>query len=237
MTSYDAEDTDFSAELAAPDRPEIPCAPAELSLRDRRRAREKLRIEKAALRLLLDRGFTDVTAEDFAEAAQISRRTFFRYFPARDNVLTGVYMRSLDNLFRLIRTRPASESLIEAVVNASRMDVVPSDDPDEIEIAELTMQLLAENAEAWERSEGHTRNAILEGYTDVVAYRLRLAGRDPAGAPIIAASLWAASCNIFLQWLGSGMQGNMPDLLLGALQSVRDALAYEPVQDGKTRMN
>jgi len=229
MTSLDAE---TAQDFQPTDEPD-PTGP---SLRDLRRTREKLRIEKAALRLLLERGFDDVTAEDFAEAAQISRRTFFRYFPARDDVLTGVYMRSLENLFRLIRERPAAESLIEAVVNASRMDVVPADDPDEAEIAGLTMRLLAENEEAWERSEGHTRNAILAGYTEVVAYRLELAGRDPAGAPIIAASLWAASCNIFLQWLGGGMKGNMPDLLLGALQTVRDALAYDPARDGKTRM-
>lgn len=236
MTSLDAQGADHLLPQTAPDALDGPADP-ESSLRDRRRAREKLRIEKAALTLLLERGFDDVTAEDFARAAQISRRTFFRYFPARDDVLTGVYMRSLNNLFRLIRARPSDESLIEAVVNASRMDVVPSDDPDEIEIADLTMRLLAQNEEAWERSEGHTRNAILEGYTEVVAYRLSLAGRDPAGAPIVAASLWAASCNIFLQWLRTGMQGNMPDLLLGALQTVREALTYDSVKTGKTRMN
>jgi len=234
MNSLAGESLETSIPRSARDAPDIPAA---ASLRDLRRTREKLRIEKAALRLLLERGFDNVTADDFAEAAQISRRTFFRYFPARDDVLTGVYMRSLNNLFHLIRSRPSEESLIEAVANASRMDVVPSDDPDEIEIARLTMQLLAENEEAWERSEGHTRNTILQGYTEVVAYRLGLAGRDPAGAPIVAASLWAASCNIFLQWLSGGMRGNMPDLLLSALQTVRDALAFDPASDGKTRMN
>lgn len=195
---------------------------------DVRRAKERLRIEKAALKLLLERGFYDVTADDIAEAAEISRRTFFRYFPSRDDVLTGVHMRSLLHLFELLRARPASESLIEALVNASRQDLLPSADQDEVEIAELSKQLMAKYEEAWERAVGQARNAIQECFTEVVSFRLKAAGQDPAGAPIIAASLWAVSCHVFLQWLRGGYKGSLPDYLLDALQTLRDSLAYEP---------
>jgi AcrR family transcriptional regulator len=196
--------------------------------RNLRRERERLRIEKAALKLLLEKGFDAVTAEDIAEAAEISRRTFFRYFPSRDEVLCGVYLRALLHLFDLLRARPLEEPLIEALVNAARIDMVPTTDPDELEIAELTRLLMARHGEAWRRAVGQAQNAILDGYTDVVSYRLQAAGRNPAGARLIAASLWAVSCEVFFQWLQSGDRRSLPDLLLDGLHTVGDALAGTP---------
>lgn len=219
MPAFDSD----VAELPTPD--EHAPAPSE---RDLRRARERLRIEKAALNLLLARGFDDVTADDIAEAAGISRRTFFRYFPSRDEVLCGVYIRALLHLFDLLRARPIEESLIESLVNAARLDLVPSTDPDELEIAALSRRLMATDSEAWQRAVAQAQKPILDAYTDVVAFRLRAAGRDPAGARIISASLWAVSCQVFFQWLQGGCQGSLPDILLDGLQTLRDALAYEP---------
>jgi TetR/AcrR family transcriptional regulator, regulator of mycofactocin system len=194
--------------------------------REARRARERLRIEKAAL--LLARGFDAVTADDIAEAAAISRRTFFRYFPSRDEVLCGVYIRALLHLFELMRARPIEEPLIEALVNAARLDMLPSTDPDELEIAGLTRRLMARDGDAWQRAVWPAQGAILGNYTGVVSFRLAAAGRDPSGARLIAASLWAVSCDVFFQWLGSPDRSSLPDLLLAGLQTVRDALAHEP---------
>jgi AcrR family transcriptional regulator len=211
------------AETMVADRLADPPAPTVVE-RNLRRVRERLRIEKAALKLLLERGFEAVTAEDIAEAAEISRRTFFRYFPSRDEVLCGVYLRALLHLFDLLRARPLQETLVEALVNAARIDMVPTTDPDELEIAELTRLLMARHAEAWRRAVGQAQNAILDGYTDVVSYRLHAAGRDPAGARLIAASLWAVSCEVFFDWLQQEDPGSLPDLLLDGLRTVSEAL-------------
>jgi AcrR family transcriptional regulator len=202
-------------------------SPISPNSRDQRRARERLRIEKAAVKLLLERGFDAVTAEDIAEAAGISRRTFFRYFPSRDEVLCGVYIRALVHLFDLLRSRPTEEPLIEALVNAARLDLVPSTDPDELELADLSRRLMATHGEAWQRAVAQAQEPILAGYTDVVAFRLRARGRNPAGAGIIAASMWAVSSHVFFEWLQSGYEGSLPDLLLGAFGTLRDALAFE----------
>ncbi|UFS60189.1 TetR family transcriptional regulator [Subtercola endophyticus] len=44
-------------------------------------------LRRAALELFESKGFEATTAEDIALAAGISRRTFFRYFPVREDVL------------------------------------------------------------------------------------------------------------------------------------------------------
>lgn len=74
-------------------------------LRDRKRAETRAAIIRAATDLFLDRGFTATSATDIANAAGISRRTFFHYFPAKEDVLfhhlEGHIRAALDALDRL----------------------------------------------------------------------------------------------------------------------------------------
>jgi len=52
--------------------------------REQKKARTREAIIQASLELFLERGFEGTTADDIAEAAGISRRTFFRYFPTKE---------------------------------------------------------------------------------------------------------------------------------------------------------
>ena len=64
----------------------------EPSLRDRRRQETTTLIAEAAVDLALDRGWADVTVDDIAARAGISRRTFFNYFPSKDEALFHLAM-------------------------------------------------------------------------------------------------------------------------------------------------
>ncbi|MCL4235315.1 MAG: TetR family transcriptional regulator, partial [Deltaproteobacteria bacterium] len=55
--------------------------------REDKKARTRDAIFHAAVRLAESRGFDATSVEDIAAAAQISPRTFFRYFPAKDHVM------------------------------------------------------------------------------------------------------------------------------------------------------
>lgn len=51
--------------------------------RERKRRQTRERIEQAAMTLFLQRGFDATTIEDITEAADVSKRSFFDYFPPR----------------------------------------------------------------------------------------------------------------------------------------------------------
>jgi AcrR family transcriptional regulator len=79
-----------------------------------RRILVSLRIERAGLELLSERGFDDVTVDQIATAAAISTRTFFRYFRNPRDVLTAVPLRESRRMCRALLARPADESLLDS---------------------------------------------------------------------------------------------------------------------------
>lgn len=58
-------------------------------LRNRKKAKTRFSIEKAALELVIDRGYDQVTVEDICKLADVSRMTFFNYFPSKAAAVTG----------------------------------------------------------------------------------------------------------------------------------------------------
>ncbi len=55
--------------------------------RERRRTRTMRTIQGEALALFAERGYEETTVDDIADAADISPRTFFRYFPTKEDVV------------------------------------------------------------------------------------------------------------------------------------------------------
>jgi AcrR family transcriptional regulator len=80
-------------------------------LRERKRTRTRLMIQTEALRLFNDKGYAETTVEEMADAAAISPRTFFRYFPSKEDVVIWDEYdpRALD----LLTSRPDDEPLAE----------------------------------------------------------------------------------------------------------------------------
>lgn len=56
-------------------------------LRERKRRQTRQRLAETGLRLFLEKGYDETTLDAIAEAAGVSRRTFFHYFDQKEDIL------------------------------------------------------------------------------------------------------------------------------------------------------
>jgi len=87
----------------------------EATLRERKKLATRRALRVAALDLFAAKGFSKVTVEDIAAAADVSPRTFFNYFPSKEAVLFGSDAHLLEEVRRQVVAEPASFSAFEAL--------------------------------------------------------------------------------------------------------------------------
>jgi AcrR family transcriptional regulator len=83
------------------------------TLNERRREQTRTAIADAAVELFIERGFAETTMEDVAEAAGVSRRTAYRYFPSKGDLVFEQPRRWLGHFDAEIATRHPGESMRE----------------------------------------------------------------------------------------------------------------------------
>ena len=84
--------------------------------RTRRRVREE--IVDVALALFLDQGFEETTVDQVVAAVGISRRSFFRYFGTKEDIVLGDLAEQGPVILEALRRRPDDEPVWEALRHA-----------------------------------------------------------------------------------------------------------------------
>jgi AcrR family transcriptional regulator len=90
------------------------------SLRERNKRRTAQAVADAALRLFERRGFEQTTIADIASAAEISRRTFFRYFADKEELFFAEDERLLETIQEALDHSPKDEPLLDLARRATR---------------------------------------------------------------------------------------------------------------------
>jgi AcrR family transcriptional regulator len=97
--------------------------------RERRRVRTMREIQGEALRLFESQGYAETTVDQIAEASDISPRTFFRYFPTKEDVVLWDEYDAV--IGELLMARPPDEPLGETlrVVTRAAIEGLYRNDP------------------------------------------------------------------------------------------------------------
>jgi TetR/AcrR family transcriptional regulator, regulator of mycofactocin system len=191
------------------------------SLRERKKAATHSELMTAALSLFDERGFDQTTVEEIAAAADVAPRTFFRYFPAKVDVLFADHMERVALLRETLATRSPDEPVVEAVRRASLAGVATvAADPSLF----LTRSRLVASIPA-----AHAHGRHLDADFENVIAEAVLAGRksDPATdleARVVARTAWGAVCAARDAWLASDGELDPRDLLNEAFDFVQHGL-------------
>jgi len=89
-----------------------------LPLRARARLAVKAQVAEIALELFLSQGFEQTTIDQIAKAAGMSRATFFRYFPTKEDVVLGMAEDYARHARDALEQRPDNEPVWTALRNA-----------------------------------------------------------------------------------------------------------------------
>ena len=81
----------------------------------RRRVTSQAELEQVAFDLFAVNGFEQTTIEDIAVAAGIGRRTFFRYFPSKNDVPWGMFEVELERMRARLKACPRDVQLMDAI--------------------------------------------------------------------------------------------------------------------------
>lgn len=143
-----------------------------MGLRERKKAVTKTSIQKCALNLFREHGYHTTTVEQIAQEAGISRRTFFRYFPKKEDVvLHDAYDLRILEAFE---AQPPELGPIEALRNAMKETHSSMSDSDLIEERERN-KLISTVPELRLQSLNKITQ-LMSWLTEAVAKR---SGRDP----------------------------------------------------------
>jgi AcrR family transcriptional regulator len=189
------------------------------SLRERNKARTRAELEEAAVALFASRGFDRVTVDDIAAASGVSRRTFFRYFDSKEDVLLADQAQRLVDLRAAFVDRPPDEPLVAAVRKALLViaDAYEDERPTmfvKIRLIFSTPSVMARNLErqvAWE-------NTLAE----LIAERLGVDVATSLEARVLGTSAIAAVRAAVGVWLDSGGAANLHDVCAEALDILLD---------------
>lgn len=156
--------------------------------RQKRRAREDLLA--AAARLFRENGYAETTTTEIAEAAGVSRRTLFRYFPSKTELALAFEDDQMRRLVELVTAR-ASTGRVVATLVESLLEIVDAWEPGSDDEAQpVESQRLTDGDDALHLAYLRREEVRNEELVRVFADQLTLDDRD-----VMRVQLWVRFVN------------------------------------------
>jgi AcrR family transcriptional regulator len=169
-------------------------------LRERKKARTREAIIDAALELFESQGFEATTVEDIAAAADVSPRTFFRYFDTKLDVVMARNVDEGDDMEDLVAAL-ADAGPVEAVHKVVRDKLVAKflqGDDSVLREMRVVMSTPSLRSICVERFHDH-----LDGFASVFATRLGL-DEHALEAYVVAGAASATMLAVMDRWVAEG---------------------------------
>lgn len=167
---------------------------AAMGLRQRKKARTRQAIQEVALRLYADQGYDQTTVEQIIAAAEVSERTFFRYFRTKaDTIAFDILEPVVAHAF----VEQPAELAPTAALRAAVRQVYSALSPAQVELQRHRQRLIARvsGVNAITPSKIQT---VFDLFTDAAARRTGRPADDPAlvawvgaMAGVVLATYWA----------------------------------------------
>ncbi|HET9070999.1 MAG TPA: TetR family transcriptional regulator [Acidimicrobiales bacterium] len=192
------------------------------SVRDRKKRATRNALRRAARDLVGERGLHAVTAEEIAAVAGVSPRTFFNYFPTKEDAVIGYDPAKTAEMADRLRSRPAGESAFEAL-RATVLEMLP---PSDVDPAEFLVRLQVVGADPHLVAHQVARFGDLErALTDALAERRGTEAELDTDAALVVACVLAAGRAALMAWCHTGGRDPLPRVLADHLDIVGAGLA------------
>jgi AcrR family transcriptional regulator len=183
----------------------------------------------AAFRLFLERGYEQTTIDDIVTLAGVGRRSFFRYFPSKEDVVFPDHERCLADMTAFLAESAADDEPVRRVCDAARLVLRMYAENPAFSVQRYRLTRKVPELRAYELSVVWRYERALAEYL-----RARLAGRRDGilRADVIAAAVVAAHNNALRSWLRSDGEDDSDAALDHALGYVQSAFGTPPVHRG-----
>jgi AcrR family transcriptional regulator len=152
-------------------------------LRERKKQKTRGTIVEAALELFAKQGYEETTVAQIADAAEVSPRTIFAYFPSKEDILFSDLPEMQERLAQALRGRPEGTSALDAL----REFIVESLTPDHASV--LRKRIIAGD-EVLQRNERARYDPLEQLMVEAIAEDLQ-AGPDDIRPKIVASAIFA----------------------------------------------
>jgi AcrR family transcriptional regulator len=190
-------------------------------LRERKKLATRLGLHEAALRLVAERGLEHVSVDDIAARAEVSPRTFFNYFPTKDDAVLGLDPVASERMVAEFLARPRGESPVQALRAVARRQAAEM--AEETELWPLRMRVVDAHPALLGRlaaSFGQSERAMAAA----VATRTGTSVDGGLYPMLLAGVATAAMSTALHRWLATDFTASLPDLLDEAWDALQAGL-------------